>query len=241
LRVALKKGVHRVLIAIEESWGGTGLCLRITAPDGSPAKGILPSLSDSRTETQEAAFAQPGFFTLEELLRLLPADTMRVQGFVDERSILAVTVTAGEFGGRWPHWKEGPGKPGERGPPAGFQGAFGLHPTGSTAHPARVIRKVRVPTGRPLLRVRAAGECGNSGGSADVVVRLGVFAGELSWLREDIVGGERDSTKDRWKVLEADLGPWAGKEVLVVVEVAGGGRSIAWEEAYFDEISVVGK
>ncbi len=239
LRVALKKGVHRVLVAIEEGWGGTGLCLRIARPDGGPAPGVVPSLSAARTEVEETALAQPGFFTLEELLRFLPLETKLTQGYVDEGSLLSVAAVSPEFAGHWPRWLEGPSKKGERGPAEEFQGAVGLHPTGSRKSPARILRKVRVPMGRTAFRVRAAGESRHSGGRADVVVRLGVFSGEIQWLREDLVGGVTDASKERWKVLEAELDPWAGKEVLLVVEVAQGGRAIEWEEAWFDEISVV--
>jgi hypothetical protein len=54
------------------------------------------------------------------------------------------------------------------------------------------------------------------------------------------VGGATDLSKDRWRVLEADLSPWGGKQVLLVVEVAYTG-DVRWEEAYFDEISMVNR
>ncbi len=239
LRVRLTKGIHRVLVAIEERWGGTGLCLRMCRPDGTALSGVVPSLSDLRPETEETAQAQPGLFDLKDLLRLLPTETALSQGFEDSKSLVAVSVGVTDFGGHWPRWLDGPRKPRERGPAGEFQGAIGVHPDGGGKVPARLLRKVRLPAGHTAMRVRVTGESGESGGEADTVVRLGVFWGEMAWLREDVVGGVAKEGKDRWQVLEAGTDPWAGREVLLVVEVAYGGRTIAREEAWIDEFSVV--
>ena len=237
--VRLEKGVHRLLLALEIESAAGGFCLRLARPDGGPVAGVIPSLSEIRNEAEEAARAEPGMFPLPDLLRLLPTEGELSQGFGDAASLLCVAVESPEFAGRWPRWLDGPPAPKARGPGGTFQGALGLHPEAGGKVPARILRKVRVPGGRSALLVRACAEVGESGGAADTVVRLGVFAEELHWLREDLLGGDPAQAADPWRTLEAPLDPWAGREVLLVVEVAGGGRSKARKEAWFDEISVV--
>ena len=237
--VRLEKGAHRLLLGLESGSDAGGFCVRLARPDGKPVTGVLPSLSEARSEAEEAARAQPGMFPLPDLLRLLPAESDLSLKFEDAASLLSVSVAAPAFTGRWPRWLEGPPAPKARGPGGAFQGALGLHPEVDGKVPARILRKVRVPGGRSALLVRACAEVGESAGKSDTVVRLGVFADDLHWLREEILGGEPERASDPWRSIEAPLDPWAGREVLLVVEVATGGRSKGREEAWFDEISVV--
>jgi hypothetical protein len=202
---------------------------------------VIPSLSEFRSEPEEAARAQPGLFPLADLLRLLPVEPGLSRKFNDAASLLSVSVAAPAFTGSWPRWLDGPLAPKARGPGGTFQGAIGVHPEPDGQVAARILRKVRVPGGRSALLVRACAEVGESNGAADTVVRLGVFAEDMHWLREEILGGEPERASDPWKAIEVPLDPWAGREVLLVVEVSIGGRTKAREEAWFDEISVVNK
>ena len=58
-------------------------------------------------------------------------------------------------------------------------------------------------------------------------------------VRFVVVTAPAEPTADGWETVEGDLSPHAGKEVLLVVECANGGRTSWWaEDLHLDEITV---
>ncbi len=229
--VHLSAGVHRLLFKVEDVEGYSGFSLRIARPDGRPAT-LRPSLLPSGEDLGATARAQPGFFSLAELLRLLPLDTATRIGFDEPASLDRLPATGSASHG-WPYWYGFARVAGRRGPPPGFSGAIAMHPAVGGEVGARFFWKVRLPRTDPTVVVRAAAETGESAGRADTLLRIGVFDGDFRWVAEKAVGGHGPA----WESVAASLAGSAGTPVLLVFEVGYTGEP-AWEEIHLDEIEV---
>ncbi len=137
----------------------------------------------------------------------------------------------------FPTWRGEPGEPRDLAPNPGAFGLLGLHPIGKTL-PGTAYWKVRVPEGRARLRVRVSASSSASK-KADGVLRVGVQTTDLKWVLSEVVGPDASPAEGNWRWLEADMEPWAGREVLLVFEAVNGGRT-NWqhEGIWIDEIEV---
>jgi hypothetical protein len=231
----LGAGVHRLLVKIEDVEDDCWFWLRIGRPDGTPAP-VVPALAPDLDDAEWAANAQaqPGFLSLDEVLRHLPASRGTRLGF-DHPGSVAHVASAGSASPHWPHWVGFARPAGRRGPPAGFRGAVGLHPPVEEGRGfARLFWKVRLPTSRSIVLARVSGEAGESKGRAAALLRIGAFGnGRLRWIAQQVVGGRAPD----WETVEARLAGPAGSEALLVLDVAYADEP-AWEEVYVDSLEV---
>jgi hypothetical protein len=106
-----------------------------------------------------------------------------------------------------------------------------------------MIWRVALTKNAERLRVRVSGDPfrKHRGRVADGVLRLLVYdGGKLHEIAKQVVGGHETAVPENWVFVEGNLRPHAGKDVLLVVECADGGRTRWWvEDLYIDEIAVL--
>ena len=235
--VRLAAGSHRLLLQIE-NWGGcSGFWMRIAKPDGTECTGVHPSLDADASDLEESALAQPAFFTLDELLRLLPRARTPALTFDtrDDLRRLAIDLNYGDY----PEWAERPErvKMEDQHPNPGATGIVGLHPP-SPDFAAHAYWRVLVPERSPRFRARVSA-VPEQGGRRDGVLRIGVYDGKLAWPFSGQIGPDATPAAGNWRTVDLDLAPWAGREVLIVLEVANGGATDWYGEGiWFDTIEV---
>lgn len=180
---------------------------------------------------------------LLETLRTMTADPRLVNTFDTEADVERVRVLDC-YEGTHPLWIDQPaetgGHPGN--PHPGRSGILGLHPL-SLIDACYAVRKVVLPDeeGQVLL-VSVSGDPYEIAGGSDFVLQAGVIAdGELEWFHPTIVASGSTPSPKHWKDLEFPLDAHRGKEVGLVVKIAGGGRLGKWtnEEAFLDQFSVM--
>ncbi len=98
--------------------------------------------------------------------------------------------------------------------------------------------KVRVPEVVSELRIRVS-SVPRTSGDVDAVLKVSAFDGELHPLLSETIGGNKERREEQWRALTADLERFSGKEILLVLEAAPGGRH-GWKQEglHFDEIAV---
>ncbi|MHC4472189.1 MAG: prenyltransferase/squalene oxidase repeat-containing protein [Planctomycetota bacterium] len=238
--VRLARGVHRLLLKVENVGGPTSFWVRFARPDGTRAREILPSLSPEDREVAECALAQPALFDLPQLFARLPLDRRVGLDFEKEEDLDRVALS-GLYPG-WPQWFSEV-EEGDTGriPSPGATGVVALHPV-TQATPARLIHKVRLPEYSRWLNVRASALPRSPRNLGDAVVRLFVYDGDLHRIAEEVVGPHPEAKPENWKVIRGHLGDFAGEEVLLIVEAAGGGKHAWWtEDVFIDEVRITSR
>ncbi len=235
--VRLTKGTHRLLVQLENWDGATNFCMRYARPDGSACDGVRPSLRADATDLAESARAQPGLFSLPELLALLPRDRRLALTF-DVPDQLDRIALDGDAGGLYPCWRGEPGAAATRPPNPGAFGFLGLCGEEGDWIPSRAYWKVRVPEKPSVVRVRASSVPAVAPGRADTVLRVRAFDGELRTLLGEVVGPDAAPAASNWRWFEGDLTPYAGRDVLVIVETHAGGREWYYEDLWIDAIEI---
>ncbi len=237
LAVHLAPGFHRLLVRVENCGGPHRFWLRVTDPQGLPSTDLRCSLDPADPELTANALTDPASFPPAELLLLLPVDAARRVGFDTQADVARLAVTKG-WGDDCPMWL-GEGGPGY-GPHPGRRGVVGLHAAAPDI-PERAYWKVRVPNEMSILRVVASPEAHAAPGVADAILRVGVFDGELRWLKEVPLGPDRKPSESAWiTISEAIPASSQGRDVLVVLEAAAGGcERWHYEGVWFDEIEIV--
>jgi hypothetical protein len=233
--VRLTKGTHRLLVQLE-NWGGRScFALRIAHADGTKCPEIRPSLVANGTDLEDAARAQPGFFDLAELRTLLPKDPRLDLSFASDDHLDRLALDADGWG--YPQWVARPEDAGDYRPSSGATGLLGMHPEGGDL-PATAYWRVALPARPSRVRVRATCAA-RSPGAADSLLRVGVYDGSLKWALSEVVGPFKSPGPANWKWFEADLGAWAGKDVLLLFQAASGGAH-GWhaEDLWIDQIEI---
>jgi hypothetical protein len=241
--VTLTAGTHRLLVKVGNQKKGHGFWARVARPDGKSVSGLLPSLVPDGSDKAETALAQPRFFTMDELLVTMPLDPRQTLTFTEESDVLHLGLTN-------PYRKEtlwfdaAPEEKAKEGPSPGAKGILRLHPAGKST-PVRALRRVRLPKNATWFSARVCADAwvrrrGRS--AADAVLRLGVYDGKFHWLVKQTIGPHKAPSPGNWVHVQGDLTPHAGKEAILIVEVANGGRT-GWyaENMYFDEIAILTK
>ena len=232
----LSAGRHTLLFKVEE-WeaGRSGFLLRITRPDGSDATEVIPSTALAAPTEADVLRLRPEGAAYDAMLRLLPVDPNPTLDFRTADDLDRVVVR-----GAWPGYPRWGGRPEPRAkqPHPGATGFLALHPRAPDT-PAQLVRRLRLPPGRPFVRIVVSGDpFQDPSGASDCAVRVLLFDGAPHVLSETVVVAGPPS-REGWKTLDVDLRAHAGKDVLLIVEVAGGGK-VAFhnEDAFFDEITV---
>jgi hypothetical protein len=71
------------------------------------------------------------------------------------------------------------------------------------------------------------------------VLRIGVFDGRTHWLTSQTVGPDAAPNAEAWRDVEADLAGFEGREVLVLLQAANGGKTNwHWEGIWIDEFEI---
>jgi hypothetical protein len=134
------------------------------------------------------------------------------------------------------------GHPGNPNP--GRTGILAVHPK-DIFHPCVVLRRVSIPMdGSYCLRVVTSGDPYETARNCDFILQAGIYDGrKIDWFDEKVVESGAEPSPDNWRTLEYSLKPYSGKTVTIVLSVAAGGPNGRWanEEAFFDEISVIGE
>ena len=232
--VSLKAGAHRLLVQVEQVAGASGLVVRLTGLDGRTHPDVRPALAPEPAEPAAVARAHPGLYGLPELLELLPGETKTRLDLRREADLERLSV--GPVGVGSARWIDRPGAESPA-PHPGGRGLLLLRPPGREL-PTRLLYKVRVPPGRTRLAAHVSSAAGPESAGAGARLRLGVFDGELRWLAEDLVDGGQEPHKKGWRVVEAELEPYAGREVLVVVEVAARPDRPGFDGLFLDELEL---
>ena len=238
--VRLEPGAHRILAKVEEWEGGSWLSLRVARADGAPLRGVFPSLLPDGGDEAEAAAAQPDFFGYGDLLRLLPAMRRGQEGFDEEKVLDSLPIVA-PAEGEVAIWLEDSSLPGKSAPLAGRKGLLRIHPL-SRDVPGLLFLKAAVPEGKPRLQILASPEAEGNEGSlvTDCRVRVLAFDGTLHLLWEGYVYEPHPPPgPSRWTAIQADMRPFAGRDLLIIVENDPGGVDV-WcgEHLWIDEVSV---
>ncbi|MSR47652.1 MAG: hypothetical protein EXS13_11420 [Planctomycetes bacterium] len=243
--VTLTPGVHRLLVKVENNEGLSNFTLRFAEQDGTPARGVRPSLGKSDPQLGATALAMPGLFTLAELDTTLPLLAKKVVDFkaAKELELLAFDRLGISADDLYPQWFETPQKRSGQ-PHPGAKGFLAVHPLNERAA-TRILLRVALPAGAPKLHLRVSSEAFSNPREGDFVLKIGCFdaiAVELKWLHEETVGPSPTPaapTASGWRDIDIDLSAHAGMERLLVIEcAAGGGASWNCEHAFFDEISI---
>ncbi|MEW6742077.1 MAG: prenyltransferase/squalene oxidase repeat-containing protein [Planctomycetota bacterium] len=234
--VTLSAGVHSLLVKIAEWVGQSGLYKRIAKPGGEPLEGVRPSLAAGDPELEQTALVQPELFSYEELLQYLPADRTKELVFDKESQLLRVAISGIHQG--YPLFHSGSKDPKRKSAKDAPSSYVVLHPVTERAS-SFMIRKVRLGPGSPVFFVRAACHDPAALVVGDFVLRLHLFDGELHWLSQHVIGGPDPKTGSPWHEISVDLKEYAGKDVLLIVECAAGGKQ-RWhcEQASIAEASL---
>lgn len=237
LAVHLTRGVHRLLARVENYGGAHRMWLRIASPSGGRAPDVRWSLAPDDPQTAANALADPSGFSEAELLTLLPLDRELRIGFDTRADVDRLAVGQG-YEDVCPMWREVGGP--EYGPHPGRRGVVGLHAAAPDI-PERAYWKVHVPKEASILRLAASPEAWIDPGRTDSLLRVGVFDGELRWVKEIPLGPDREPSESGWTTISEAL-PASSQErdVLVVLEAAVGGcEKWHYEGVWLDEIEIV--
>lgn len=244
--VELKKGVHRLLVKVANYTGTWCFYLRFSAPDGSPLPGVVPFTDPAGPSMREILDWDAPFLGAADFFGMLELDRKAKLAFDSEEEAQRVLVVNGspEHPAFWiPRSDDSPGKL----PQSGGKGLLCVHPLDEKT-PVRVYRKVRVVGKRQRLVARvAAVDPKTHVANADWIARLGVYdpnlpGGNMIWYFSEIITAGTEEKPGGWTEIAAELGYFAGKEILVVLECAAGGPHSTWnnEQAFIDEFSVRG-
>jgi hypothetical protein len=179
---------------------------------------------------------------LLETFQTMTADANLVNTFDTRVDIERVRVLDC-YEGTHPLWIDQPaatgGHPGNPNP--GRSGILGLHAL-SRIDACYALRKVVIPDEEgPFLALSVSGDPYEIPGGSDFLLQAGVIADEkIEWFDPMVVGSGSTPSEQNWKDLKYPLDAYRGKEVGLVVKIAGGGRLSKWinEEAFLDEFSV---
>ena len=231
----LAAGPHRLLYKLEEWTGWNGAWLRLAHPDGSAATELVPSLSAGAPELQDGVRLAPNAYSLADLLRILPPDGDPTLDFGRSEDLDRVVIAHSHEG--WPRWSYRSELKADQ-PHPGASGFVAVFPESQTV-PTRVIRRVRLPTGFPFVRLSVSADpYEGKPNVGDFVLEVSVFDGAPHVLRTAVIEVEPPSPAG-WKTFDVDLRAYAGKDVLLVAAVAAGGKTPWWnEEAFIDEMTV---
>ncbi len=236
VRAYLAQGAHRLLMKVQNYGGPHTLWLRIARPDGSPARDVRTSLSPDDVELDQAALANPTGVALDDLLCMLPRET-RAHLTFDAPDQLDRFAFDGCYG-PYPFWTATAAKHDGHAPNPGATGLFALHPV-SPDRPSTTYVKVKLPEHPLSVRVRASAATTSAPGKADAVLRIGVFDGTMHWVASEVVGPDAAPSPENWRFVEAGLGAFGGKEVLIAVQAMNGGKTNwHWEGIWIDEFEV---
>jgi hypothetical protein len=236
VRARLTTGPHRLLMKVQNYGGPHALWLRVALPDGSPATAVRTSLSPDDVEIEQAALANPTGVSLDDLLCLLPRETRPRLSF-DAPEQLDRFAFDGVYG-PYPLWSGEPSKRDSHNPNPGATGVVALHPE-SPERPSTMYVKVKLPERALSVRVRVSATTASSPGRADAVLRIGVFDGRTHWLTSQTVGPDAAPNAEAWRDVEADLAGFEGREVLVLLQAANGGKTNwHWEGIWIDEFEI---
>jgi len=237
--VRLAQGVHRLLFQVENVTGAHRFWFRIVRRGGGVEPRVIPSLSEKDPQLAQAALAQPELFTLDGLLQHLPRDRQLFLTFDTPEQLERLAYTRPYD--KYPSWRGAyPDEPATAKGPLPNPGTFGsmsLHAPWKDRS-AFAYWKVHLPEVGGRLRIRVSSVPRDSG-IVDAVLKVAVYDGALHPLLSETIGGDTAPRSENWRVLEADLEQFAGKDILLVLEAAAGGRH-GWHEEglHFDEISI---
>ncbi len=235
LPLRLRPGTHTLIVKVDERKGTAGVWARVTGTDGSVLPTVRPVLAPGAPDWSEVARAHPSLFTLDELLALLPADPLARIDFKkasDLERLSAATCASG-----FPGWIDRYRKKEDkiRQPNPGTKGV-GIFKPLSVDHPARLIRKVRIPQGRELFVVRVSPEAIDAPARSACVVRLGVYADELKWIAQSRIEGGPCPSAKLWHVVSGSVAEYADRDVLLLIECAAVSDAKVSSYAFIDEI-----
>jgi hypothetical protein len=234
--VHLEAGPHRLLMKVQNAGGPHSLWLRIARPDGAPAPRIRTSLTPDGAEFEAEATANPTGLPLDDLLCLVPREHKFRLTFDAADDLDSISID-GAYG-PYPLVADDPTNRASHVPNPGATGVLALHPV-SGERPATAYWKTKITDLTPKLRLRVSATTASAIGRADVVLRLGVFDGAMHWLATTVVGPDAAPDAKNWRWVEANLAGFEGREVLVCVEAANGGkRSWDWEGLWVDEMEI---
>lgn len=239
--VMLTRGTHRLLVKVSDFTRRCCFWVRLTAPDGKRLEGCIPFVQADGPSTDEIIEWDAPFAGVSRIFREIRTDRKGKLGF-DSRKDLERVLIVDTHPNDHAFWMAGPNPPRNRRPQAGARGMVFLHPLESSI-PARLYRKVRVPSSRARLQARVAAVHPDIRPHADWIARLGIFTGfgEVEWVLEEIISAGRPDNPAGWFTLSADLGDHAREDVLVILECSTGGPDSDWmnEYVFIDEFSVV--
>jgi hypothetical protein len=236
VRVRLTAGPHRLLAKVRNDTGGHLLWLRITREDGSRPPGVRTSLRIDAAEFEAEALANPEGADPADLLCLLPREP-RARLTFDAPDQLDRLAFDGGYG-PYPLWSEDPAKRPSDNPNPGATGVLAIHAV-DTKRPMTVWWKTRLPERGSRVRLRVSATTGSSPGKADALLRVAVFDGAMHDVAALPVGPDAAPDAANWRWVEADLSAFDGREVLVVLRAADGGKtSWHWEGIWIDEMEI---
>lgn len=234
--VRLTAGPHRLLAKVRNDGGAHNLCLRIARPDGSRPPGVRTSLRSDSAEFEAEALANPAGIAPADLLCLLPRETRSRLTFdtPDQLDRLAFEGCYGPY----PLWSDDPSKRPSHVPNPGALGVLAFH-TVDTQRPSVVWWKTKLPEKLSRLRLRVSATTASSPGKADAILKIGVFDGQMHEVAALPVGPDAAPDAKNWRWVEADLSAFDGREVLVALRAADGGKtSWHWEGIWIDEMEI---
>ncbi|MCB9898543.1 MAG: terpene cyclase/mutase family protein [Planctomycetes bacterium] len=214
VRLALPAGEHVVALAAER-WDDEALLFaRVAASDGAVVPGLRLHLPDDADDGPRALVAQPDGRSDAELLAGLPPAspaTLRFDRAEDVDAIAFVGAIPGS-----PRWiaKVDRKALGEH-PPVGARGVLALRPS-DAGRPARLLARVELPAGATTLVARLAAPVDLGRGARATLV---ASDGETSARATCDVLDDDARAKVPWTRLTLDVGAFAGRPVLVTLEV----------------------
>jgi hypothetical protein len=232
----LATGPHRLLMKVQNCGGLHSMALRIARPDGTPATNVRTSLSPDDVEIEQSALANPAGVPLDDLLCLLPREPRQRLTF-DSPDQLDRFAFDGCYG-PYPLWSADPMKRESHVPNPGATGVMALHAVGPD-RPCTAYVKMKLPEKALSVRVRVSATTKSAPNHADAVLRIGVFDGQMRWIASHVVGPDAAPAAENWRTVEADLGGYEGREVLVALQAQSGGKTNwSWEGIWIDEIEI---
>lgn len=233
--VTLMKGVHALLLKVDETTDRCRLYARVTARDGGPLTTVKPTLDPTGTNLGGCACAHPSLFGFDELLELLPLDTKPKLDFAKQTDLHRVAITPGRLG--WPLWRR---KGDSRGPRIkahpGAKGIIGLW-SAEHATPMRAFWKVRPTAKTPSLHVRFGSAQPDVRGLA--TLRLGVHHGDGTvWWPPVTAEATSRAGSHAWRTLRVNLERFVGQDVLIVVEATPSRSPDVIDCLFLDELSL---
>jgi hypothetical protein len=237
--VKLEKGTHRLLVKVADHVGKWGFFLRFSRSDGSPLAGLVPFTGASGPSPRERLCYQAPLLEWAELFELLPVDRRARLSFDSVEDAERVLIVGQKTDSAW-KWLSRHDDDAAFMTQDGARGILFVHPQ-DRERPVRIVRKVRVAKKRSRLLARLAACQPELCENADFAARLGVFDGqELTWYWQEVITAGTNDAPAGWREITADLGDYAGGEILTILECAAGGPHSNWknEYAFVDEFSV---